>query len=442
MKTANDREHVCRLPTLLGLSLLLGASTPAWTRADLATSFQGTTLDPNLFLDVPDSNVGTITLNTEAHKLLFSGPGTDMWWSRNGLPFAWTPVPAVGMGGKWQAETEVQFYDTSPYGRIVGLTTYSGPDGRGGSDDGQEFTFGLDHWDDPNGVWVQGLGDNRPGDSDNLNAELSADSVDLRMVVTVGADNLKTFEFYYKVPSSETWTSLGTIHHTSTDDRVALFFKGSDMNVTFNYFNVTTLAVGVEYGVVTNLDNTLTITGYFGSASKLAIPSQIDDLPVSGIGDAAFYNDNNLTSVTIPSHVASIADYAFMYSDNLTSVYFLGNPPALGNDVFAGDWNVTLYYLPPCTTGWEAVSSATGRQALLWNPVIQAGEFGFGPTPEGFRFTVTGTPDIPIRVDTCTNLSSKIWTPLLTTRLTAGSFNFMDDAYGSYSSRFYRISGP
>jgi hypothetical protein len=501
---------------------------------NLSTSFQGSTLATNLFLDVPDPNVGTITLNTEAHKLQFSGPGADMWWSRNGLPFAWTPVPSVGLGGKWQAETQVQFYDTSDYGRIVGMTTYSGPDGRGGSDDGQEFTFGLDHWDDPNGVWVQGLGDHSPGDSpDNIRAALNTDIVDLRMVVTVGADNLKTFDFYYKDPSSETWTSLGTIHHANTHERVALFFKGSDMNVTFNYFNVTTLAMGVEYAVVTNLDNTLTITGYFGSANTLVIPSQIDGLTVSGIGDSAFfdrsslvsvtipdsvttignlaffycigltsvtlpdslvsigdaafyncssltslaipnsvtaigssafgdcsgltsvtlpdslvsigegafYNCNTLASVTIPSHVASIANYAFMYSDSLTSVYFSGNPPALGSEVFTGDWRATLYYLPG-TTGWEAVSSETGLPALLWNPVIQAGEFGFGPTREGFRFTVTGTPDIPIRVDACTNLSKRIWTPLLTTRLSSGSLNFMDDGYGSYPSRFYRISGP
>jgi hypothetical protein len=226
-----------RRSTILGICVLLGWAVHA--RADLVTSFQGLTLDPNLHLDVPDPDVGTITLDTSNHNLRFAGQGADLWGGRNGLPYAWTAIPQVGVGESWRAETEVQYYDTSPWGRIVGLTTYSGPDGSGGADMGQQFTFGLDHWDGPNGVWVQGLGNNHPGDSDNLVNALITDTVDLRMDVTVGALNDNTYEFYYKLPSDSTWSDLGTIHDVNGDDRVALFFKGSDMNVTFNYFEVT-----------------------------------------------------------------------------------------------------------------------------------------------------------------------------------------------------------
>jgi hypothetical protein len=221
--------------------IILGLVSPRCVRAELTTSFDGDTLDSNLHLDIPDpGGAGTISLDTVNHSLLFYGPGADLWNDRNGLPYAWASIPNVGVGGIWRAETEVHYNAASHmWGRIAGLTTYSGPDGTGGANAGQEFTFGLDQWDGPNGVWVQGLGDNYPGDSGNLANALTTDIVDLRMDVTVGESNYNTYDFYYKLPSDSDWTSLGTIHYTSADDRVALFFKGGDMDVSFNYFNVT-----------------------------------------------------------------------------------------------------------------------------------------------------------------------------------------------------------
>ncbi len=211
---------------------------------DFATSFQEPTLHTNLHLDIPNPSVGTIRPDTVNHNLLFPGPGADMWSSRNGIPFAWAAIPQLGSGGVWRAETEVKYTVSShTYGRIAGLTIYPGPDGSGGASDGQEFTFGLDQWDGPNGAWVQGLGDNRPGDSGNLYSSLVTDVLDLRMDVTVGATNYNTYNFYFKLPSNETWSTLGTIRYSGTADRVALFFKcsGPTTNVSFNYFNVTTL---------------------------------------------------------------------------------------------------------------------------------------------------------------------------------------------------------
>lgn len=236
--SVSKRTIVYSVFTVLGLVL------PAC--ADLTTSFQGSTLDANLFLDVPDPDVGTISLDTQNHNLLFSGPGADLWDNRNGLPYAWTAIPQVGVGGVWRAETEVQYNDAQSDVRIAGLTTYSGPDGSGGASMGQQFTFGLDQWDGPNGVWVQGLGNNHPGDSDNLSAGLDTVTVDLRMDVTVGDGDNNTYDFYYKLPTDSVWNSLGTIHDVNSNDRVALFFKGFDMDVSFNYFNVTTISTVPE----------------------------------------------------------------------------------------------------------------------------------------------------------------------------------------------------
>jgi hypothetical protein len=153
-----------------------------------------------------------------------------------------------------------------------------------------------------------------------------------------------------------------------------------------------------DYGYVTNADGiTITITGYSGPGGAVSIPTNINGLPVTSIGDNAFQFNSSLTSVTIPagvtsigndafqfnssltnatipgsvtnmgddafvectsltgitipSGVISIGDYAFALNPNLTNVYFAGNAPSADSSVFADD-NATVYYLPG-TTGWS-----------------------------------------------------------------------------------------
>jgi hypothetical protein len=216
----------------------------------LTTSFQGSTLDPNLHLDVPNPSAATATLDTVNHNLVLSGTA-NLWDTRGDSPFAWTDVPTeVGVGGTWRAETEVQYNNPATDLRIAGITTYSGPDGTGGANSGQQFTFGLDQWDTPNGPWVQGLVNNHPGNSANLTSALASDTVDLRMDVLVGDSNNNTYNFYYKLPTDGTWTTLGTIQDVNSDSRVALFYKGNNESASFNYFNVYAVTDAPEPGTL------------------------------------------------------------------------------------------------------------------------------------------------------------------------------------------------
>src|SRR5688572_18487691 len=64
----------------------------------------------------------------------------------------------------------------------------------------------------------------------------------------------------------------------------------------------------------------ITITGYTGPGGALAIPATINGLPVTRIGNYAFYYNTSLTSVTIPNSVTLIGDYAFGGCTNLTNV--------------------------------------------------------------------------------------------------------------------------
>lgn len=176
----------------------------------------------------------------------------------------------------------------------------------------------------------------------------------------------------------------------------------------------------------------ITITKYTGSALTMVIPSTIDGLPVTSIGDEAFSKCSSLIGVVIPDSVTSIGNLAFASCDNLESVslgngvtsigaaafyhcirlysvtvpnsvtriggkafwdclkltkitignsvtdigdgtlhcclrligvYFEGNAPNLGEDVFQGADNTTVFYLPE-TKGWG--SSFGGRPTAQW----------------------------------------------------------------------------
>src|SRR5437899_432888 len=48
------------------------------------------------------------------------------------------------------------------------------------------------------------------------------------------------------------------------------------------------------------INNGITITGYSGPGGSVIIPAIINGLPVTAIGDNAFYGDANVIGVTIP----------------------------------------------------------------------------------------------------------------------------------------------
>ncbi|MBO5437240.1 MAG: leucine-rich repeat protein, partial [Thermoguttaceae bacterium] len=63
------------------------------------------------------------------------------------------------------------------------------------------------------------------------------------------------------------------------------------------------------------------ITKYIGCRSDVTIPSTIDGLPVTSIGDSAFTDSENLTSVTIPDSVTSIDGSSFAWCRKLTEIH-------------------------------------------------------------------------------------------------------------------------
>ncbi len=115
---------------------------------------------------------------------------------------------------------------------------------------------------------------------------------------------------------------------------------------------------------------TVTINHYAGSNAAVIVPSTIHGYAVTDIGPNAFYSNENLVSVTIPSSVTNIGSTAFHNCYGMMGVYFQGLPPNLiynnNESPFYGDDFTAVYYLPENAWGWG--STFSGLPTALWTP--------------------------------------------------------------------------
>ncbi len=234
------------------------------------------------------------------------------------------------------------------------------------------------------------------------------------------------------------------------------------------------------------IPNSVTNIGYraFEGCQRLAsmtIPSS-----VTSIGDQAFISCTNLTGVYFQGNAPSLGSAVFAGDNNVT-VYYL--PGATGwtpqvqtsganfgvrnnrfgftitgasdlvvvvqacTDLAAPVWSPaetnilaggSFYFSDPAWTNyvrrfyrlWSPAFG--GRPTALWNPRVHS----LGVRASRVGFMITGTTNIPIVVEACTNLTSASWTALQTCILTNGSIYFSDAAWTNYPARFYRIRSP
>ena len=92
---------------------------------------------------------------------------------------------------------------------------------------------------------------------------------------------------------------------------------------------------GTDFRYEVLSEGTCSITGYTGSDTEVVIPSQIDGYSVVRISANAFYNNQSITSVTIPEGVYEIRFYAFSRCSALKTVVLPDSLEAIGYEAFA-----------------------------------------------------------------------------------------------------------
>jgi len=93
-----------------------------------------------------------------------------------------------------------------------------------------------------------------------------------------------------------------------------------------------------------NLDlsgSTFTAIGNFAFGDCDNLTSIILPASVTAIGDSAFANCNNLTSIILPTGVTSIGDFAFSYCFSLTSITIPAGVTSIGDFAFSGCSDLT-----------------------------------------------------------------------------------------------------
>ncbi|MBE6862359.1 MAG: hypothetical protein E7497_05620 [Ruminococcus sp.] len=113
------------------------------------------------------------------------------------------------------------------------------------------------------------------------------------------------------------------------------------------------------------------------SATEVEIPSEIDGVPVTSIGVAAF-DGCDFISVTIPDSVTSIGECAFGNCDSLTSLTIPDSVTNIGEAVFIGSELLTTVILPDSVTsiGAKAFSECESLTSIIIPGSVTAIEKG------------------------------------------------------------------
>ncbi len=87
------------------------------------------------------------------------------------------------------------------------------------------------------------------------------------------------------------------------------------------------------------------ITGYSGTDTEVYIPSAINGVRVTKLGDGAFENRTDITSVTIPDGITSIGDSVFYNCSKLTSITIPDSMTSMGFDAFSNCDNLKKVHI-------------------------------------------------------------------------------------------------
>ena len=156
-------------------------------------------------------------------------------------------------------------------------------------------------------------------------------------------------------------------------ERPALIAFLTLLAIPLHAADVSDLKYTTTDGKVTIIECGEAVTG------NLLIPDTIKGNPVTSIGERAFGECSNLTSITIPDGVTSIGTAAFLYCTSLASVTIPDSVTSIGSSAFVSCESLTSITIPESVTsiGSNAFMSCRVRAVTFLGNAPKAGGLVF-----------------------------------------------------------------
>ncbi len=132
-----------------------------------------------------------------------------------------------------------------------------------------------------------------------------------------------------------------------------------------------------------NYGDYIEISDCYKSVETIEIPSYINGIPVTSIGENAFYECRDLTSVNIPESVKNIGSFAFTYCKSLKSVNIPDGVTSIEYDTFAFCSSLISIELPESVTFIDDYAFYSCKNLVSLNipeSVTKIGGFAFYKT--------------------------------------------------------------
>jgi uncharacterized repeat protein (TIGR03803 family) len=146
---------------------------------------------------------------------------------------------------------------------------------------------------------------------------------------------------------------------------------------------------GVWY-IATN-DGAITITGHTGTNALVTIPSTINNLSVTSIGNYVFQYSTALTSITIPNTITSIGTNAFYYCYYLTNVTIPSSVTSIGQGAFENSALTSVTISNNIIGDYEFSGCESLPGVTIPNTVTNIGQYAFNQCNSLTNITIPGS---------------------------------------------------
>ena len=136
----------------------------------------------------------------------------------------------------------------------------------------------------------------------------------------------------------------------------------------------------------------IVITRYLGTTANITIPTAITGIPVAGLGDAVFFQNQFVTQVTLPATLRTIGTNTFAGANNITAINIPAAVTEIGASAFMGATSLARAHFNHADGATVTFGSNTfSNVAENFRITFPGGAVGFGtPTWRGHPASAYG----------------------------------------------------